>query len=103
MMHLSAPTIGILVGAAILLLGRKLFWLFVGAMGFVLGAEIATQVTHEPVLILLVAIGLGILGALLAVLFQKVAVGLVGFFAGGRIAVALAAAFFAQYAKSSQI
>jgi hypothetical protein len=103
MMNLSVPTVGILVGAAILLLGRKLFWLFVAAMGFILGAQVATQVTHERVLVLLVAIGLGILGALLAVLFQKAAVGLVGFFAGGRIALALAAAFFAYYAKSSQI
>ena len=48
MIHLSVPGIGLLVGAAILLLGRKLFWLFVAAIGFALGAEVAPQIVHQP-------------------------------------------------------
>jgi len=98
-MNLSVPTISVLVGAAILLLGRRLFWLFVAAMGFVFGAQIATQVTHKPPsspVVLLVAIGLGILGALLAILLQKLAIGVAGFYAGGRVAQGLSAAFFAH-------
>ena len=40
--NLSVPIIGVIVGAAILLFGRKLFWLFVAALGFAVGVEIAT-------------------------------------------------------------
>ena len=98
-MNLSVPTVSVLVGAAILLLGRRLFWLFVAAMGFIFGSQIAAQVTHQSAsspVVLLVAIGLGIVGAVLAILLQKIAIGLTGFIAGGRIALGLSAAFFAH-------
>jgi hypothetical protein len=99
MMNLSVPAVSALVGVAILLLGRKLFWLFVAAMGFVFGAQIAAQVTHQPAsspVVLLVAIALGIVGAVLAILLQKIAIGVAGFIAGGRIALGLSAGFFSQ-------
>jgi uncharacterized protein DUF4203 len=99
MMNLSVPTVSVLVGVAILLLGRRLFWLFVAAMGFVFGSQIAAQVTHQPAsspVVLLVAIGFGIVGALLAILLQKIAIGVAGLIAGGRIALGLSAAFFAH-------
>ncbi len=31
-----------IAGVAMLILGRQLFWLFVGGTGFIVGAEIAT-------------------------------------------------------------
>src|SRR6516164_9389471 len=99
MMNLSVPTVSVLVGVAILLLGRKLFWLFVAALGFVFGSQIAAQVTHQPAsapVVLLVAIALGIVGAVLAILLQKIAIGVAGFIAGGRIALGLSAAVFAH-------
>jgi hypothetical protein len=79
MMNLSVPTVGVLVGVAVLLLGRRLFWLFVGAIGFVFGAQIAAQFTHQPAsspVVLLVAIAFGIIGALLAIMLQKIAIGI---------------------------
>jgi hypothetical protein len=106
MMNLSVPIVSALVGVAILLLGRRLFWLFVAAMGFVYGSQIAAQVTHQPAsspAVLLVAIGFGIVGAVLAILLQKVAIGVAGFIAGGRIAVGLSAAFFAHPASDGII
>ena len=89
MIHLSVPTVGLLVGAAILLLGRKLFWLFVAAVGFALGAEIAPQIIHQPapLVTLAIAVGLGFLGALLALLVQKFAIAASGFLAGGWFAI----------------
>src|SRR5215831_19503761 len=105
MTNLSVPTVSALVGVAILLFGRRLFWLFVAAMGFVFGAQIAAQVTHEPPsspAVLLIAIGFGIVGALLALLLQQVAIGVVGFIAGGRLAIGLSAAFLA-HPPSSEI
>jgi hypothetical protein len=99
MMNLSVPTVGVLVGVAILLLGRRLFWLFVAAIGFILGAQIAAQFTHQPAsstVVLVVAILFGIVGGLLAILLQMITIGIAGFIAGGRIATGLSAAFFAH-------
>lgn len=98
---LSVPIISVIVGTAILLFGRKLFWLFVAALGFAVGIEIATNFIHDPPtwLTLLIALGLGALGALLAFMLQKLAIALAGFVAGGRLAVAVLAAFFVDHAK----
>ena len=97
--NLSVPIIGAIVGAAILLFGRKLFWLFVAALGFAVGIEIAAYFMYDPPawMTLVVALGLGILGALLAIMLQKLAIAVAGFVAGGRFALALAAAFFVNH------
>jgi hypothetical protein len=99
-MNLSVPIISVIVGAAILLFGRKLFWLFVAALGFAVGLEIAAYFMKEPPqwLTLVVALGCGVIGALLAILLQKIAIAVAGFIAGGRIAWALAATFFVEHA-----
>jgi hypothetical protein len=99
-MNLSVPIISVIIGAAILLFGRKLFWLFVAALGFAVGLEIAAYFMKEPPqwLTLVVALGCGLIGALLAILLQKIAIAVAGFIAGGRIAWALAAAFFVDHA-----
>ena len=50
--------LGILViifGGALLLVGRKLFWLFVGVIGFVIGIQVATRFFHGSELITIVA------------------------------------------------
>ena len=97
--NLSIPVIGVIVGVAILLFGRKLFWLFVAALGFAVGIEIAAYFMREPPLwmTLLIALGLGLLGALLAFMLQKLAIAIAGFVAGGRFASAVLAAFFVDY------
>jgi Domain of unknown function (DUF4203) len=97
--NLSVPIIGVIVGMAILLFGRKLFWLFVAALGFALGLEVAAYFMRDPPVwtTLAIALGLGIFGALLAILLQKLAIAVAGFVAGGRLASALLAAFFVDY------
>ena len=99
-MNSSVPIIGVVIGVAILLFGRKLFWLFVAALGFAIGLEVAAYFMREPPvwMTLLVALVLGVLGALLAILLQKLAIAVAGFIAGGRIAWALAAAFWVEHA-----
>src|SRR6267154_5152364 len=98
-MNLSVPIISIVIGVAILLFGRRLFWLFVAALGFAVGLEIAAYFMREPPqwMTLLVALGCGVIGALLAILLQKLAIAIAGFIAGGRIAWALAAAFYIDH------
>jgi hypothetical protein len=75
----------VLLGVIVLIAGRKLFWLFVGAAGFVVGIAVAQRFFgDQPELVLLgIALVTGILGALLAVFLQRLAVGLAGFVAGG--------------------
>ena len=81
----------ILAGIGLLLFGRKLFWLFVGLIGFVSGIHIATRFfPGQPEwMVLAIALMAGVLGALLALFLQWLAIGLAGFFAGGYIAVRL--------------
>jgi hypothetical protein len=104
-MHSSVTIVGVLIGIAILFFGRKLFWLTVAAVGFAVGVEIAPLLVNESssLLALLIALVLGILGALLALFLQKVAIAVLGFFAGGKLATAIAAAFFVHYAQHSTI
>ena len=75
-------------GAALLILGRKMFWLFVGVVGFLFGLTIAPQVLpgQSQTVILTVSLVIGFLGALLAVAVQKLAVGLAGLLAGAYLA-----------------
>lgn len=77
--------IDILVGAVLLLFGRRLFWLFVGCIGFIAGFDIASSVFQgQPqLLILLIAAGVGLLGAIASIFLERVVVGIAGFFAGG--------------------
>src|SRR5205823_11802910 len=99
--HSSVAIIGVLIGVVILFFGRKLFWLCVAAVGFALGVEIAPHLVHEPnsLWALIVALVLGLIGALLALFLQKVAIAVLGFLAGGYLAGAIAAAFFIHSAQ----
>jgi hypothetical protein len=75
------PTL--IVGLAVLLFGRRLFWLFVGAVGFAVGLHVAQSVfAGSEWLVVAAALVLGVIGAVLAILFQWLAVGLGGFAAG---------------------
>jgi hypothetical protein len=78
------------VGFVLLFFGRKLFWLFVGALGFLVGAELATQLLpHQPGWTLIIALILGFIGMAVAILVQKIAIAIGGFLAGGYFGVIL--------------
>jgi MFS family permease len=102
-MKLPLPIISLIVGALILLLGRRLFWLFVAAVGFAIGIELTPYLIQHPPpwLALGVAIILGILGAVLALVLQKIAIAIAGFLVGGHIATALVAAFVNSHGQYS--
>ena len=84
----------ILIGILVLTLGRKLFWLFVAVVGFAFGASLGSQFFQgQPDwVILIVALGAGLVGALLALFLQQVAIALAGFIGGGYIALYLVSA-----------
>jgi hypothetical protein len=73
----------IAAGSVILVFGRSLFWLFVALLGFGIGLEAgAAWLADSSALVRLVlALACGLLGALLAILLQRVAVAVAGFVA----------------------
>jgi len=77
--------LNILAGLAVLFFGRRLFWLFVGCVGFIVGFELAGHVLQgQPEwVILVIALGVGMLGAIASVFLQRVFIVVAGFFAGG--------------------
>jgi hypothetical protein len=103
MLNSPIPVVGVIVGVALLFFGRKLFWLFVAAIGFAAGMEIAPQITPSPIFVLVIALGLGVLGAILSIVIQKFAIAVAGFIAGGRLAIGLSAAFYMNHAEYSRI
>src|SRR5262245_19238786 len=85
------PLVRIVVGFALLLLGRRLYWLFVAGIGFLTGMELAPRILpgHPEWVFLVLALGLALLGTLVAIVAQKLVIALVGFLAGGAIGVLL--------------
>lgn len=82
--------VNLLLGIVLLFLGRRLFWFFVGVAGFLVGMNLAEQYFTGPQGIkLLIAIIAGIIGAVIAVFLQRVAVAVAGFVLGGYITVEL--------------
>lgn len=82
----------IVLGLIMLVSGRKLFWLFVAIVGFLVGMEFTKLLlVDQPIWVqLLGGLGAGLLGALLAIFVQRVAFILAGFFAGAYFGLLLA-------------
>jgi hypothetical protein len=87
--HPAGTLLAVVLGLALVVAGRRLFWLAIGVAGFFVGLVAASQLLElQPLwLELLVAILAGIVGALLAVFLQRAVVGIAGFFAGGWLAL----------------
>jgi len=86
--------INVILGGALLLAGRKLFWLFVGAVGFVTGLQLASSFWQGPeTLALVFGLIVGVIFALLAIFLQTITIGIAGFLAGGYILNAMAVMF----------
>ncbi len=86
------PVAQILVGLALLFFGRKLFWLFVGVIGFLAGMEFGAEIVkgQSQGMILLIAIGAGLLAAILAIFLQRLVVAIAGGLVGGMLAMRVA-------------
>lgn len=79
------PALALVVGVVLLIAGRRVFWLALGVAGFVFALVLALRwLDPEPAWL---AIGLallaGVVGAVLALFLQRVAVALAGFLVGG--------------------
>lgn len=79
------------LGSLILFTGRRLFWLFIMIAGFFFAAEVAGEllVEYPRWLVWIAAACAGLVGALLAVVLQRVAFILAGIYGGGYLAMLL--------------
>lgn len=81
---MATQVLRFLVGAALLVLGRQLYWFFVAGIGFVVTMDVVPRLVQveSTALILVLALVAGVIVALLAVFLQRVAIGIAGFVAG---------------------
>jgi hypothetical protein len=76
--------VNLALGAALLVGGRRVFWLLVGSVGFLVGLQVATRLIHRSeVLVIVSALALGALFAMMAVFLETIAIGLASFLGGG--------------------
>ena len=87
------PILSTLLGASLLIWGRKLFWLFIAAAGFLTGWQIAQSITQNELVGIIIGIVLAIIGALLAMFLKTIAIGVAGFLMGGSVLLGLAGWF----------
>jgi len=85
----------IVLGILMLVWGRRFFWVFVGAMGFVAGFTYGKDIFGlEYVQTLLIAASiLCVIGIVIALFMQSIAIGIVGFLAGSYITYSLLPVF----------
>ncbi len=95
----------LLLGLALLLAGRRLFWLFVGTIGFAVAEELVTPLVASDSrgVALIVALIAGLGGAVLAIFMQKVAIGLAGALAGAYYVNVLLTAWPAHDARIDSV
>ena len=84
--------IHLLFGITVLLAGRNIFWLFIAVIGFMLGIEIAQGLFFEQPMwmSLLAGVGMGLVCAVVAIVYQRIAFALAGFYAGVFLTMVLA-------------
>ncbi len=81
----------ILAAVLLLFFGRKLYWFFVGAVGFIAASEwvLMTFQSSPAWMVLLIGLGIGLIGALLSVFARMAGIGVAGFLGGGFILLGL--------------
>jgi hypothetical protein len=83
--------LNVILGAGLLLAGRRIFWFLVGTIGFLIGVEVASRLAFRSQLyIVIAALLIGAVFAMLAIYLESVAIGLAGFLGGGFAAVGIA-------------
>lgn len=79
-----------ILGATLLVAGRKLFWLFIGTLGFITGIQVTAAIWQGPDwLLLVIGLVVGVIFAALATFVQALAIGAAGFLSGGYAALML--------------
>jgi hypothetical protein len=85
----------VLIGVLLLFAGKRLFWLLVGGVGFILGITFATSYLPEASALvqLIIALLAGVIGAALALALPRIALSIAGFLAGAYLLMNLVQVF----------
>lgn len=83
----------ILLAIGLLFFGRRLYWAFVGAIGFISVTQwaMAHMQAQPEWVVLLLGLAVGVIGALLAIFLRAVGISLAGFMGGAYLFMSLAA------------
>ena len=81
---MSPVIVNLIIGITLLTMGRRLFWVFVGSAGFILGMALATHFVNGAPGVVVVGAALvgGVVGLVLLTFAQQLAIGLAGFVMG---------------------
>jgi hypothetical protein len=80
----------VMIGLALLLIGRQLFWIAIAGLGFIFGMNYASQfIQTSPEATILISLGIGAVGAVIGYTLQRAAAVLLGFLAGWFLTVSL--------------
>lgn len=83
-MFLGSRLLTFAAGALLLVAGRRVYWLLVGLLGFVLGYTLTAEFLEGPYWLTLIAgLAAGLVASGLAVFFQKIVLTLAGLLIGG--------------------
>ncbi len=91
----AIPVVTVALGILLLLFGRSLYWAAIAAIGFLAGMALANQLLadKEQWIRIAVAIGAGLVGAIIGIALQRLAFAICGFFAGAYLAMHIAMHF----------
>ena len=91
----TTPLLYAVIGILLLVGGRKFFWFFVGAVGFITGFTLADHFLGTESLIMSLSAGIiiGAIGVAIAVFLQGFAIFVAGFLAGSYIAYMIVTSF----------
>lgn len=94
-------TLRLITGVLTAFFGRKLYWLSIAAVGFFAALQLTSRWFEDQNAWLAIGLAVvaGVIGAILAVTIQKVAVGLMGFLLGGYLLLQILNAFDVQPAN----
>lgn len=92
LLHFTSIVIFLVLGGLLLLAGRKYMWILLGAGGFIVAATVAAEIQGLPNawslieegkwIFLLIAVGAGALGILVAQKYKELSVDIIGFAVG---------------------
>ena len=81
--------VNLVLGVVVLVAGRSLYWAFVAVAGLLLGIEFSESIlpTSAPWVHVMVGVGAGVAGALIAISARRIGFAIAGFFSGGYFAI----------------
>lgn len=95
-MELYSIILSIILGFLLLFAGQRLYWLFIGVVGFIFGFNFAESFfqNYSEIAVLVFGLISGLIGIFLAIFLQRIAIILAGILIFGSMAISLYLSFW---------